>query len=1052
MQGRSGGGGERKTITMLFADLANSTELIQHLDAEEAQQLIDPVLQLMMEAVHHYEGYVAKSLGDGILALFGAPIAHEDHARRALYAALRMQHRMEALAGDIERRKGLQLLLRVGIHSGEVVVRSIHTEDLHTDYDPVGRSIHIASRMESVAPPGGTVVSESSYRLTRGFFEFRALGPTRVKGVAEPIQIYELLAAGPLRTRLEVSAHRGLVPFVGRKPELERLRALLARARAGRGQLVAARGEPGVGKSRLFLEFKRSVKDDCLVLETFSVCHTRAFAYWPLIGLLKQYFDLGPEDDACSRRDKISARVAALDVSRETCLPYLLYLLGGVEEHSPLFHLDPQTRRERTFGAIEQLLLAQSRQEPLLLIFEDLQWLDSETQAFLERLADALEGHRLMLLMNYRPEYRDHWLEERGGTRLQLDPLALSDAGGLLRSLLGEAPELKPVARRILDKTEGNPFFIEEVVQALVEEQVLLGERGQYRLGGPADDLQLPMTVQGVLAARIDRLASESKALLQLLAVIGKALPFGLVRQVSGTNPDDLMLLLARLQGADFIYSVPAYPEQEFAFKHALTMEVAYRSLLSERRSELHERTARAIESLYRERLDEHYGELAHHYSRSGDTAKAIEYLQLAGRQAVQRYANSEAITQLSKAIELIGSLPESSERDRLELAARLTLGPALMASRGYAAPEVESTYSGALQLCRQVGANLQLFPALLGLRTFYHVRGQLPVARELSEQLVRLASEADDSERQLEAHRALGTVLFSLGELDRARRELAQALAFYDCQHSQRHVFYYGVDSGVFSLFYMAWVLWYQGYPEQALAKSGEGLALAETLDYPFIRVVALVFDAETHLLRRDLRQTQERAEEAIAQAQEHGFPIWSLWGRVLRGWALAQQGEQDAGIAEIRQGLAADRAAGAELWRPYFLSLLLEVLCLAGRLDEARDCLSEAHASLDATEGHLYESELYRLEGMLLLRQGEDAAAAQACFEKAIAIARGQGARSLELRAATCLADLLREQGKSSDARQLLEPVLRDFGEGLETADLRRASTLLSGLPESG
>ncbi|MFC6672902.1 adenylate/guanylate cyclase domain-containing protein [Marinobacterium aestuariivivens] len=740
MLARGAADGERKTITMLFSDLADSTELIQYLDAEEAQQLLDPVLKLMMEAVHHYEGYVAKSLGDGILALFGAPIAHEDHARRALYAALRMQHSMDELAERIEREKGLQLRLRIGIHSGEVVVRSIHTEDLHTDYDPVGRSIHIASRMETAASPGAIVVSEYSYRLTQGYFEFRALGPTRVKGVAEPIQIYELLGVGPLRTRLQVSVSRGLVPFFGRQQELSCLQALLDRMLAGQGQLVAVRGEPGVGKSRLLLEFKRSVSDDCLVLETFSVSHTRTFACWPLIGLLNQYFDLAPRDDARRRHEKIGAKVAALDASLEQGLPYLQFLLAGAGDNSPLLHLDPQTRRERTFEAIRQLLLAQSRQRPLVLIFEDLQWLDSETQAFLELLVGALEGHRLMLLVNYRPEYRDQWLGKSGSTRLQLEPLAQSDAEGLLQSLLGSAPELMPVARRILEKTEGNPFFIEEVVQTLAEEQVLVGRRGHYRLGTSAGDLQLPMTVQGVLAARIDRLPPDSKALLQVLAVIGKALPFGLVRQVTGESHDDLMLLLNRLQDADFIYSIPAFPEQEFAFKHALTLEVAYRSLLNERRSDLHERTARAIESRYRDRLDEHYGELAHHYGRSGNTDKAIEYLQLAGQQAVQRYANSEAIAQLSKALELIGSLPESPQRDSLELAARLTSGPALMATRGYAAAEVESTYSRALQLCRQVGAPPQLFPALLGLRTFYHVRGELPVARELSEQLVRLA------------------------------------------------------------------------------------------------------------------------------------------------------------------------------------------------------------------------------------------------------------------------------------------------------------------------
>ncbi|MCP8690317.1 adenylate/guanylate cyclase domain-containing protein [Marinobacterium sedimentorum] len=1048
MNARGAADGERKTISMLFADLVDSTELIQYLDAEEAQQLLDPVLKLMMEAVHHYEGYVAKSLGDGILALFGAPIAHEDHARRALYAALRMQHRMGELAARIARGKGLQLRLRVGIHSGEVVVRSIHTEDLHTDYDPVGRSIHIASRMETAAPPGGIAVSEYSYRLTQGYFEFRALGPTPVKGLSEPIMIYELLGTGPLRTRLEVSVSRGLLPFVGRQQESSRLHESLERVKAGQGQLVAVRGGPGVGKSRLFLEFKRSVPSNCLVLETFSVSHARAFAYWPLIRLLKQYFDLAPQDDARRRREKIRNIALTLDPSLVADLPFLEFLLGAAREDSPLLHMDAQSRRQRTFEAIRTLLLVQSRQRPLILIFEDLQWLDSESQAFLNLVAGSIEQYPLLLLVNYRPEYSDQWSEKSGYVGLQLEPLGQPDAESLLRSLLGPRPDLTPVADGILDKTEGNPFFIEEVIQTLVEEGVLIGSRGCYRLGKPVADLQLPMTVQGVLAARIDRLQPDSKALLQILAVIGKEFSFSLVQRMTGESHDGLMLLLTRLESGDFIYSMPAFPEQEYAFKHALTLEVTYRSLLSERRSDLHERTAQAIEGLYRDRLDEHYVELAHHYSRSGNAAKAIEYLQLAGQQAVQRYANTEAIALLSKALELLASLPETTPRDHQELAVQLALGPALMATLGYAATEVESTYNRALQLCRQVGGTPQLFPALLGLRTFYHVRGELPVARELSEQLLKLAEEAGDSALLLEAHRALGTVLFNLGELDLARSQLEQALSLYDPDLHRPHVFYYGVDSGVFSLFYLGWVLWYQGYPDQALAKSGEGLALAEQLGYPFIRVVALVFDAETHLLRRDARLTQERAEDAISLASEHGFPIWSLWGRVLRGWALAEQGQYDAGIAEIRQGLAADKVAGAELWRPYFLSLLLEVLVRAGKVDEGRALLAEAGAALDATAGHIYEAEVFRLEGELILEQKGGWAAAQKCFEKAVEISRSQGARSLELRATLSMARLLREQGRMDLAVQQLAPLLRRFSEGRETADLRTAALMLGNL----
>ena len=503
----------------------------------------------MMEAVHRYEGYVAQSLGDGIFALFGAPIAHEDHAHRALYAALRMQEDMRHYADQRRREGGVPILLRVGINTGEVVVRSIRKDDLHTDYVPVGHSTNLAARMENLATPGAIVVSAYTHKLTEGYFEFKALGETQIKGLSEPLPIYEVLGVGPLRTKLQVAARRGLARFVGRQSEMEQLQRALEQAKAGHGQIVGVMGEPGVGKSRLLYEFKLLSQRGCLVLETFSVSHGKAYPYLPLIDLLKNYFQLGVQDDERQRREKITGRVLTLDRSLEDILPYLFFLLGIAEPTSPLQQMDPQIRRKRILEAIKRLLVRESLNQPLIIIFEDLHWLDAETQAFLSLLSDSVATAKILLLVNYRPEYQHEWGNKTYYTQLRLDPLGREQAEEMLTALLGEtvgATGRSPLHQFILEKTEGNPFFMEEIVQALREQGLLSGET--RRSASLPENLQLPPTVQGVLAARIDRLPPEEKALLQTLAIIGKEFSLSLLKQVVEQREDELLSLLAHLQ------------------------------------------------------------------------------------------------------------------------------------------------------------------------------------------------------------------------------------------------------------------------------------------------------------------------------------------------------------------------------------------------------------------------------------------------------------------------------------------------------------------------
>ncbi|TDF62673.1 adenylate/guanylate cyclase domain-containing protein [Cupriavidus sp. L7L] len=1053
MEARGAADGERKTVTALFADMAGSTALIHDLDPEDARRLIDPVLALMMEAVHHYEGYVAKSMGDGILALFGAPIANEDHPQRALLAALRMQDAMRQYADKVRVAQGIALPIRVGINTGEVVVRTIRISDLHTDYDPIGNSIHIASRMESIAMPGSIVASAHTYNLTEGYFAFKPLGATPIKGLPEPLAVFEVLGLGPLRTRLQVSASRGLARFVGRARELEQLHEARARAQAGHGQIVGVVGEPGVGKSRLCHEFKLLAPRDCLVLETFSVSHGKAYPYLPLIELLRNYCQITTQDDEQRRREKLTRKVLFLDHTLDSHVPYLLHLLGAAEPDSMLAQVDAQIRQQHTFEALTRLLVRESEIQPLELVVEDLQWLDSETEAFLDFFAESLAGKRILLMVNFRPGYQHHWYAKSYYTELRLDPLREAEAQDLLRGLLGDPAELAPLEHLILEQTQGNPFFIEEVVQTLVEEQALQGERGHYRVRSLPSQLRVPTTVQGVLAGRIDRLQPADKALLQTMAVIGKVIPWSLLARVVDVTEDKLRRRLARLQDGDFVFEQPAFPEVEYSFKHALTQEVTYNSLLSDRRRALHECAAQAIEGLFGTQLEEHYSELAHHFSRSGNASKAVEYLHCAGRQAVQRSADAEAVTHLTMALALLSTLPDTPERTGHELALQVSLGPPMMATKGFAAPEVGATYARALELCHQLGETNQLFPAILGLRTFHIVRAELRIAREFAEQLVALAEEAQDPALLIQARRALAASLFCLGELTPARTELEQAIALYNPSKHRSHAFFYGLEPGVQGLALIAMDLWLLGYPDQALARSLESLALAQTPSHPSDSADALVFAAEVRLFRREAQPVNDLAQALLALSTQYGLPFGLACGNILSGWALAHSGRATEGVDMIQRGLGAYRATGAELWRTHFLALLAEACAKADQADRGLAALDEALALADQTEERVYEAELHRLKGELtILARGHDShkedcrREAEASFLRAMAIAHRQGARSLELRAAVALCRLWQRAGGNPKGRHMLAKRICWFTEGFDTVDLQEAMALLT------
>ena len=623
--------GERKTVTVLFADHKGSMERLLDRDPEETRELLDPVLELMMEAVHRYEGTVNQVMGDGIMALFGAPVAHEDHAVRASYAALRMHETVGQYAEELRRVHGADVQIRVGMNSGEVVVRSIG-RDLNMDYSAVGHTTHLAGRMQQLARPGTTLVTEATLTSAEGYIEVKALGPTPIRGLAEPVPVYEVVGAGPVRTRLQASLARGLTRFVGRDAEVDQLRRALEQAGSRRGQIVAVVGEPGVGKSRLFFEFIHSHRTEgWLVLESSSVSYGKATPYLPMIDLLKGYFKIAEQDDMRAVRAKVTGNVLTLDEGLKDNVPPLLWVLDALPKDHEFMELDAAVRRTRTLEAVKRVLLRESRTQPLLLVFEDLHWIDAETQALLDSLVESLPTTSILLAVNYRPEYQQPWGNKSYYQQLRIDALPPDSARALLDTLLGDQPALHPIRRLLIERTEGNPLFLEESVRALVELEVLVGERGAYRLGKDPGAIQIPATVQAILAARIDRLPADDKRLLQVASVIGKDLPWSLLLETAEQAEDDLRSGLARLQAAEFMYEAKLFPDLEYTFKHALTHEVAYGSLLHDRRRALHGQIVAAIERLHADRLSEHGDRLAHHAFRGEMWEKALHYLREMG-------------------------------------------------------------------------------------------------------------------------------------------------------------------------------------------------------------------------------------------------------------------------------------------------------------------------------------------------------------------------------------------------------------------------------------
>ena len=916
---RSAMEGERKQVSVLFADIKGSTSLVEGLDPEEVRKIVDPALQVMMKAVHRFEGTVNQILGDGIMALFGAPVAHEDHAVRACYAALSMQEEIrrysEKIIGSHELKIG------VGLNSGEVVVRSI-SNDMNIDYTASGQSTYLAARMEEIAPPGSIRMTGATFREVEGFVRVESLGSVAVKGFSNPIEAYALVGVTSVRKRLYATVARGLTGFVGRRNEVEIFTRVLQQARAGHGQTLALVGEAGMGKSRLVYEFTHTyLPADWVVLEGTSVSYGKATPYYPLIELMRRYFLIQEGENSDAIRAKVAGHLLKLDRRLVEAIPPLLALLDALREYKkedsaskdgsgedqPVFEaskkfqgFEPQQRRRATFEALKRVLVRESLKQPVILLMEDLHWIDTETQAFLDSLVESLPLTRILLLVDYRPGCSHTWADKTYYTLLRVDPLPPTGADEMLEVLLGDNQDLAPLKELLIKRTEGNPFFMEESVRSLAETGVLLGEKGAYRPGLKIENIRIPSTVQTVLADRIDRLPIEEKQLLQTAAAIGVKVPLPVLRALAGLPEAELYRYLTHLQAAEFLYETNLFPEVEYTFKHALTNEVVYGAVLHDRRTALHRRIVNVLEGMEEDTSHDHIERLAHHALHGELWDKAVFYLKESGAKAVSRSSFRNALLWYEQALKALRCLPTglNTLRDAVDLRVNIRNALFVLGDFQQGIKYLEEAKEAAVALNDQarLGTIFNLMTA------HWNLAGN-------SERAILSAKEALDHTRAPEnidlhivAHYFLGVAHHNLGQYEDAVEVLGLALPLI----GNRKFELFGTTGSVYVIC-RVWLV-------RALAQLGR------------------------------FNEAAPYADDAMRAAEESNHPYSIAYAYYGAGILFLVKGDFDQAITLLERGLAVCDAAEIVVQRPLVASCLGAAYAFVGRLDEAHRLLESA------------------------------------------------------------------------------------------------------------
>jgi TOMM system kinase/cyclase fusion protein len=1040
---------ERRQITVMFCDLVDSTALAARLDPEDLREVVRAYQETSAAVIQRFGGYIAQYLGDGLLVYFGYPQAHEDDAQRAVRAGLGLVVAIGELNARLAQHPGIRLAVRIGIHTGLVVVGEMGGGSRQEQL-ALGETPNVAARIQGLAAPDTVAISPATFRLVRGYFTCQDLGSHTLKGLAAPLQVYRILGASAALSRLEAAEASGFTPLVGRASEVALLRERWVQSQEGRGQVVLLRGEAGIGKSRLVEALRERVRREGATRIAFRCSpYYQNSALYPVIDHLQRFLQWQRDDAPEAKLDTLERVLRTSRLPLEDVVPLFAALLSVPlpERYAPL-HLTPQQQRQKTQEALAAWLLEEAERQPILVVWEDLHWADPSTLEWLSLVLDQAPMARMLTLLTCRPEFRPPWGPQAPVTQVILNRLGHAQVETMITHLTGGKALPAEVVQQVVVKTDGIPLFVEELVKMILESGLMREEADRYVLTGPLPPLAIPSTLHDSLMARLDRL-SATRDLAQLGAVLGREFSYELLQVVSPLDEATLQQGLAQLVDAELVYQRGLPPHSWYVFKHALIQEAAYQSLLRSTRQRYHQHIAQILEGQFPETVETQPELLAHHYTEAGLSAPAVDYWQRAGRRATEHSANAEAISHLTRGLEVLQTLAETPERLRCALTLQTLLAQVLKDAKGYGHPEVEQAYTRARELCQHIGETPQLFPALLGLSIYYVVRAELQTARELGAQLLSLAQRAEDPVLLVEAYYSLGVTCFWLGEFALAREYLEQGIIHYDPQRHRSHLALFGQDGGAVCLCRVALVLWYLGYLDQALAWSQEARILARELSHPFSLAYVLLWTALLYNHRQEVQETQELADTVTAFSTERGFPYWSTQGMVLQGWALAAQGQEAEGMAQIHQGLVAMRATGTEVLRPYFLGLLANECGKMGQAREGLALLDEALALVHKTGECWPEAELHRLKGELLLALSTDnQAKAEGCLHQAFTVARRQQAKAPELRAATSLSRLWQRQGKRTEAHQLLTEIYGWFTEGFDTADLQDAKALLEEL----
>jgi class 3 adenylate cyclase/predicted ATPase len=1038
---------ERRQLTVLFCDVVGSTQLSGQLDPEDLRAVVRGYQDAAAEVIQRYEGHIAQYLGDGLLVYFGYPLAHEDDARRAVHAGLGMVQAIAALNTRLTAQYGVELAVRLGIHTGPVVVGQMGGGERH-EHLALGETPNIAARLQALAPAGAVVISAVTARLVRDTFALENLGTHTLHGVAEPMMISRVRGLLATPSRDEEFVAPGVPLLVGRDEEVGLLRRRWEQSKARHGQVVLLSGEAGIGKSALVEALRAQVRAEGWprMAVRCSPYHINS-ALFPVITLIEHLWQFTPDDPPATRLAKMEAGLRPSGLPLAEVVPLFAGLLAVPlpEARYAALTLTPPQQKQQTLDALVAWLAAEAERQPVLVAWEDLHWADPTTFELLGLVIEQAPTVPMLHVLTYRPEFSPPWPPRSHITSLVLNRLERPQVEALIAQRVGGKTLPAAVVQYIVAKTDGMPLYVEELTKMLLASPLLWEEERQYVLTGPLRTVAIPDTLQDALMARLDQL-NRAKEVAQLGAVLGREFAYELLQAIAPLDEDTLQAGLAKLVGAELLYQRGRPPQARYRFKHALIQDAAYASLLKSTRQQGHQQVAQVLETQFPALVETQPELVAQHYTAAGCAEQAVHYWQRAGQQASERSAYLEAVSHCTTGIELLKSLPETPDHTQQALTLYIALGAAQLVTKGHAAPEVERTYIQARALCQQVGEPPELIRVLFGLWRYYIARPQFHTARELGETLLRLAQRADDPALSVIAHYALGLTEIYLGALPAARPHLEEAIARYTPDQHRALVLPMGHDPGVACRAHAARVLWLLGYPAQALARAHEALALAYALSDPFSLAFARCQAAWVYQFCRDVPAVHEQAEATVALSTEHGFPLWAAGGTSIRGWALGMQGQGQEGLAHVRQGITAWRATGASLNVPYLCTVLAEVYDYLGHPADGLQALAEARTLVEQHDERWWEAEIYRLQGVLLLRQpGIPPAEAETCFRQALDVARRQEARSLELRAAMSLSRLWQQRGKQAEAYNLLAPIYGWFTEGFDTADLQAAKALL-------